>query len=323
MHSITRRTFCLAGAAATLPLGAAAQAPAFPTRPVTILLPAPGGSTGDVVARLIASKLSEEWKQPVIVDFKPGASGMIGSAYVARSNPDGHTILLGFSQLVQAPSLYSKLEYDVLKDFTALGRVNDIPLVLVTSDAGISSLQDFVAKGRAAPGKYSYGSYGNGTTAHIYGELLNQRHNLKAVHIPYKGTGLLMTDMLAGHVTLGILDLAATLAQNRTGKVKPLAITGSKRSPHLPDVPTFLELGYPELSLAGWFGLFVPSGVPAPLAERMRASVERVARLPEVQEKLAAAGLEPVAGPEDFPRKLRNDIEYWKKAVAVTGVKID
>lgn len=316
-------------AAASLALCAAAStvahaADAFPiaNKPVSLILPALGGSTGDRVLRAFADRLTLEWKVPVIVETKAGAGGVIGSHYVARSAPDGHTILLGFSHLLQAPALNQKRPYDTFADFIPIARITDLPLMLLTGDMSLNTLKDYVDKARSGTTKISYGSYGNATTSHIYSELLNMRHNLGAAHAPYRGTPPLLADIMAGHVTTGVVDVGNAMSHLQSGKLRALAITGTKRSPLALGVPTFAEQGYPEIVVPGRYWLFLPAGVAPDTVEKIRAAVHRILKLPQVQEQFLAMGLEPASGErEDVTAAMRADLEYWKKVVQTTGIQ--
>lgn len=320
----TRRDWMLTAAAAIgLPALAAESVDAFPTRTVTLVLPFPSGGVGDATLRLIAKELSGAWKVPVIVESKPGASGMIGSAAVARAAPDGYTILFGVNQMVQAPALYARLPYDVLKDFTPLTRLAYTPVVFVTNDPEISSLQNYAERAARAPKKYSYGSYGGGTTSHILGAVFNQRNGIDAVHIPYKGGAPLMTDLLGGHVSMAFADLATALPHLQAGKLRAYAVTGSRRSAAVPDVPTFAELGYPGFDVQAWYGTFLPAQAAPALATKIRDAIERALFAPEMQQRLSAFALEPLAAREDFDAKLRADLAYWKRLVAEVGIKVE
>jgi tripartite-type tricarboxylate transporter receptor subunit TctC len=323
-----RRRAMVTSAFALAMLGASSAAIAandsfpIPGKTVTLILPAVGGSTGDRVLRMFAEKLREDWKVPVIVEAKPGAAGEIGSAYVARATPDGHTILLGFSQLVQAYAFNQKPPYDALNDFIPIARIVDLPMLYLTGDPSIHTLNDLVAKVGADPTKGSYGSYGNGTTSHIYSELINKKNNLGMAHAAYKGTPPLVTDLLAGHITTAVIDLGNTMSQVKADKLHALAITGTRRNPLVPDVPTFAELGYGEVSLPGRYWLFLPAGTPAPTVERIRTSVLAVLKSPDVQAQMVQMGLEPAPGErEDVRASMRNDVEYWKRVIQITGIK--
>lgn len=322
---IQRRQLCtalaLAGAAFAAPFAAQAADP-FPVagKPVTLVLPSVSGSAGDQVLRMLADKLKDEWKVPVLVDSKPGANGAIGSQFVARSAPDGHTLLLGFSALVQAQAFGVKTPYDPLADFIPIARLNDVPLVLLTGDMGIASLPDFVTRAKANPEQFNFGSYGTATTGHVYSSLINLKQGLNLVHVPFKGTPPLTNALLGGHVKSGVSNLDS-LSHIKAGTLKALAITGTKRSPLLPDVPTFSELGY-DITAGGRYWLLLPAGTPAPTVDKIRDAVLRLLKTPEIQQKMYAIGLEPSGGErEDVAGDMRKEIDYWKRVVQATGIK--
>jgi tripartite-type tricarboxylate transporter receptor subunit TctC len=301
----------------------AAQAAEFPIpgKAITLVLPSTSGSAGDQVLRMLADKLKDDWKVPIIVDSKAGAGGIIGSQFVARAAPDGHTMLLGFSVLVQATAFGQKPPFDTLTDFIPVARLNDVPLVLLTGDLGIASLADFVAKAKANPDQFNFGSYGNATTGHVYSQLINVKQGMNLVHVPFRGTPPLINALLGGHVKSGVSNLDS-LPHIQAGKLRALAITGTKRSPLLPDVPTFSELGYTDITAGGRYWLMLPAGVAPDTVEKIREAVHRVLKMPDVQQKMFAIGLEPASGErEDVAADMRREIEYWKRAVQATGIK--
>ena len=299
-------------------------AAAWPERPVKLVMPFAAGGMGDTLARLLASHLTKEWGQSVIVENRAGAGGMIGNEFVAKSVPDGYTLLMGISALVQAPALYSKLPYDVMKDFTPLVRVAGALSLFATTDPQVQSLKDYVAVASKNPGKYSYGSYGAGTSSQIFAEIFNGNAGLKVNHVPYKGAAPLLNDMMAGHVPFSFSDLATALPFIQSGKIRIYAVTGAKRSAALPNVPTFAEQGYAGMDMIGWYGTFGPAKLPKEITEKIRASIEKVIRLPEFQARLTGYGLEPVSGPpEDFAAKMQADMTYWKQAVDKYNIRIE
>jgi tripartite-type tricarboxylate transporter receptor subunit TctC len=276
-----------------------------------------------MVLRLLAEKLKDEWKVPIIVESKAGAGGFIGSQYVAHAAPDGHTMLLGFSVLVQAAAFGQKPPFDTMKDFIPVARLNDVPLVLLTGDTTIASLPDFVAKAKAHPDQYSFGNYGYATTGHAYAQLVNLRNNMGLVHVAFRGTPPLITALLGGHVKVGVSNLDS-ISFIRAGKLKALAITGTKRSPLLPDVPTFSELGYSDITSGGRYWLMLPAGVAPATVEKIRDAVQRVIKMPDVREKMLALGLEPASGErEDVAGDMRKEIDYWTRVVQTTGIKAE
>jgi tripartite-type tricarboxylate transporter receptor subunit TctC len=327
MNNILQRRGFLAAlslAAASVAAPAVAQTDSFPTpnKPVTLILPAIGGSTGDRVLRMFAEKLKDDWKVPVIVESKPGAGGVIGSSFVAKAPPDGHTILLGFSHLVQSYAFNQKPPYDALTDLIPIARITDLPMLFLVADTSTATMKDFVAKAQASPGKFSYGSYGNATTSHIYSELVSMKGNLKMPHAAYKGTPPLITDLIAGHIQAAVIDVGNTMPHIKAGKIKPLAITGTKRSPLLPDVPTFAEAGYTDIVVPGRYWLFLPAGTAPATVEKIRTSIYKVLKSPDVQQQMLAMGIEPASGErDDALAGMKADVEYWKRVVQITGIK--
>jgi tripartite-type tricarboxylate transporter receptor subunit TctC len=319
---LSRRRFSALPLAACLPLPAHANA--YPDKPVRLVMPFPAGGMGDILARHLATDLAKLWGQPVVVDNRAGASGMIGNEYVARSAPDGSTLLLGISQLALAPSLYPKMAYDVEKDFVPLARVADAVSVFVTNDARIGSVKDYVALAKANPDKLSYGTYGAGTSAHIFAEIFNRANGIRTVHVPYKGAAPLINDLLAGHVTLSFTDLASPLPHILSGRLKAYAVTGTRRAPLLPEVPTFAELGHAGLDVPGWYALFAPAKTPPETVRRIREGVAQVLQAPETQARLTQLGLLPVVEqPAAFEQRLRDDMAYWKKAITENNIRLD
>jgi len=297
---------------------------AWPEKTVTLVMPFAPGGMGDTLARLLAEHLAKEWKQTVVVDNRAGAGGMIGNNSVARAAPDGYTLLLSISQLVQAPALGMKVPYDVQKDFVPLVRVAGALSIFATTDPAIKSLKDYITLASANPGKYPYGTYGAGTSSHIYAEVFNGAHKIKATQIPYKGAAPLLTDMLGGQVPVAFTDLATTLPHIRSGKIRIFAVTGPRRSAALPEVPTFAEQGVGDMDVVGWYGTFAPAKTPKDIVDKARASLDKVIRLPEVQAKLQSFGLEPVSGPpEDFAQRIQGDLGYWRRVVAERQIKAE
>jgi tripartite-type tricarboxylate transporter receptor subunit TctC len=322
---ISRRNIAALALTACLPLAPlSASANSYPDKPVRIVMPFPAGGMGDVVARALATDLSKLWGQPVVVDNRAGASGMIGNEHVARSAPDGYTMLLAISQVSLAPALYPKIAYDIEKDFVPLARVADAVSVFITNDPAIRSMKDYVALAKATPDRFSYGTYGTGTTAHIFAEMFSRETGIRAVHVPYKGAAPLMTDLLAGHVALSFSDLATPLPYVQSGKVRAYAVTGRQRAPLLPDVPTFSELGYKGFDVAGWYALFAPAKTPPEVVSRIREGVATVLKAPAMQARLTQLGLIPsTEAPVAFEQRLRDDIAYWKKAIADTQIRLE
>jgi tripartite-type tricarboxylate transporter receptor subunit TctC len=228
------------------------------------------------------------------------------------------------TNVVQAPALNQSVPYDILKDFVPLTLVANAPSLFVTTNPAITSLKQYVAMGSSATSKLAYGSYGAGTTSHIYAEVFNKRNKVQAVHVPYKGAAPLINDMLGGQVDVAFIDLATALPFIKAGRVKAFAIVGDHRSPQLPDVPTFSEQQFSGLDVVGWYGMFAPAGTPQAVAEKIRFSIDKVVRSPEGKKAITAMGLEPSAGPRtDFSARLLADLVNWRRIILEGGVKLD
>jgi tripartite-type tricarboxylate transporter receptor subunit TctC len=323
-RAATRRALLVAWAAlATLVAGGArAQEANYPNQPIRIIVPYPTGGATDTLARTVAAKLQESWGQAVIVDNKPGASGAIGNDFVAKAAPDGHTVLLTITAIVQLPAM-KKLPYDVLKDLRPMVQVASTNSAFVVPPAmQVSTLKEFVALAKVHKGKFDYGSYGVGTSSHIQGSLLNQQAGLDLTHVPYKGSAPLLQDLKGGQLSSAFIDMA-TLRPHLDG-FKVLAVTGSQRSRLLPNVPTFAELGFHSFEPVGWFGLFMPAGVPAGIAGKFSTEVERILRLPDVTARIESLGMTPgtLAG-EDFARIVRSDAKVYAKIIKDANITLD
>jgi tripartite-type tricarboxylate transporter receptor subunit TctC len=325
MGALARRAF-VAGAASTAALIAApvlAQSPAYPSQPVRIVVPYPAGGATDTLARMIGSKLQEAWGQTVIVENKPGASGLLGNDFVAKAPADGHTVLLGITAIVQLPAMKAKMPYDVLKDLQPLAQVASTNSIFaVPSSSPVGTLKEFIAFAKSQPGKLNYGSYGAGTSSHIQGSLLNMQAALDLTHIPYKGAAPLLQDLRGGQVSSSFIDMAT--AQPHLASMKVLAVTGTQRNKLLPDVPTFAEQGFHSFEPVGWFGLFMPAGVPAPVAAKFAAEAQRILRLPDVTARIEALGMTPgTLTTEEFSRVVRSDAQVYAKIIKDAHITID
>ena len=283
----------------------------------------PGGST-DLVARQIAQDLGERIKATVIVDNRPGAGGTIGSEWVARQPPDGNTLLLGtVSTHAVAPSIYPRLAYDPSRDFTPLTVLATIPnVVVVRADLPVANLKEFVAASRKPEANFSFASNGNGTSNHLAMELLKTSTGLKAVHVPYKGSGPALTDTAAGHVTTMADVVMTSLPYIKSGKLRPLAVTSATRSPLLPEVPTVAESGYPGFEAMVWFGLFAPPKMAPALAEKLSREIIAVVQSKKMSDYLIAQGAMPSGiSPAEFARLIRDETAKWHKVTAAAGVQ--
>ena len=281
--------------------GALAQAQDYPARPVRLVVPyAPGGGT-DIVARLVAQKLTDAWGKQVLVENRAGGNGFIGSEYVLKQPADGYTLLVSIASThATAQFLFPKLPYDPFRDFLPVTQLALSPVaLLVNASQPWKTMRDVVEAAKAQP--MHYGTFGHGSTAHMYGELLNLNTGTKLQHIGYKGSGPALTDLLGGQVPAALLDIAATKPQILAGKIRALAVTGPKRWQALPDVPTFAEAGYPGFEVVGWFGAFAPAGTPRPIIVKVAAEMTRAVRSPDVVARLVELGTEPAGGtPEEF-----------------------
>ncbi|MDH2235023.1 tripartite tricarboxylate transporter substrate binding protein [Pigmentiphaga sp. GD03639] len=300
----------------------AAQADTYPSRPITLVVPGPAGGTPDVVARMVADKLRTRLGQPVIVENKAGANGFIGSAAAAKAPADGYTLLMGFAQTMAVnPVTFKKLPYDPVKDFTAVARLVDFELALATpASVPAASLGELVSWLRAGRGKYSYGSFGAASPSQFAGDMFNRKAQLDMQHVPYKGSAPLVTDLVGGQVQFGfvVLQVAQQLAQG--GKLKILAVTGERRQPAAPGVPTMTEAGYPDVNATGWYGLYAPQGTPAAVVNKLDEAVGQVMKDADVQRKLIEQGVNPAyAGHDALAAYTRSEIARWRNIVAQTG----
>lgn len=317
-----------AGIGLALSLGtahAANAADAYPARPVSIVVPYPAGGATDVVARLVAAKVSEEWKQTILIDNRPGASGMIGATSVARSKPDGYTLLLTITALVQAPALYKEVQYDPLKDFvplTLLARA--MPTLVVRGDMPATTVKEYAELTKSDPGKWgAIGNYGTGSMSHVYAALLDRQAGLGLTHVAYKGAAQLTTDLLGGQVAAGMNDINTALPHLQTGKLKVLAVTGADRSPLLPDVPSLTELGYKDFEAYGWIGLFAPAGTPSEIVQKVSNDFARALERDDVREALRAAGIvaEQGGSQEAFQAMIHRDTELWARLIKAANIE--
>lgn len=304
---------------------ALAAKPDYPTGPVNIVLPFPPGGSTDVVARVIADKLSKKWGQPVTVDNRPGGGGLIGAQAVQRAKPDGSTLLLTLTTMVQTPHLHAKAPYDPRTDFAPITRIGTSNLVLVVHpDVPAKNLDEFVALVKANPGKYSYGSFGMGTSGHLYGHVFSKQQGLDMVHVAYRGEAPSVTDLLGGQVPAVIMSANGSKEHIASGRMRALAVTGASRAEVLPDVPTFEELGYKNMAVLGWYGMFAPVGTPTDILIKVSDDVLGVIAEPEVKAKLGAIGVMLGGdGPQAFKEMIAHDYDYWGRVIKDAGVKVE
>jgi len=302
-----------------------ALAQSFPARPVRIIVPFPPGGATDVMARVIAQKLSESWGQQAVVENKPGASGSIGSDLVAKSAADGYTLLLQGTQHAINLSIYKQLPYDTLRDFTPVAYIAVAPFLLVLHPSvPANSVAELIAYIKAKPGGVNYGSSGVGGAAHLAGEMFKTAAGVQLTHIPYKGAAPAMADLLGGQVPMVFDPIPTSLPHVRGGRIKAIAITSAQRTPLMPEVPTIAESGLPGFEAVAWFGLYAPAATPADVVSKLNADVNRVLRLPEVKEKFAALGADSAPmTPDQFAVHLRAEIAKFAKAIKDSGAKAE
>ena len=301
----------------------AAQAQPYPSRTVRLVVPFAAGGSTDIIGRTVGQKLNEMWGQPVVVDNRPGGSTVIGTDVVAKSAPDGHTLLVTPAPFTIVPSLIAKLPYDPAKDFEPITLINTTPLVVVVHPGvPAKSVKDLIALAKARPGTINYGSSGSGGSNHLAGELFNALAGVKMVHIPYKGNAPALTDLLGGHVDLVFNGLTSAMPLIKTGKLRALAVTSIKRTGSLPDMPTLDELGLKGFQAVAWNGLSAPARTPKDIIAKLNADVLKVVRSPELAERLRAEGSDPVGNsPEQYAAFLRDEIAKWSKVIKFAGVK--
>lgn len=301
-----------------------ASAQNFPTKPVRFVVPfAPGGST-DTLARTIGQKLSDYLGEQVVVDNRPGANGDIGMLLVARAAPDGYTVVLGYiANLGIGPSLYAKMPYDPVKDFAPITQVAGASNILVVHPSvPAKNFKEFITYTKANPGKVNFASAGVASVGHLTGELLNNLAGIDMVHVPYKGSGQAITDLVGGHVKVMISGMASTLPHVKTGKLRGLATTGAKRTPATPDLPTIAESGFPGFEASSWFGVLAPARTPRPVIARLHADIVKSLQQPDVRQRLENVGFEIVGGtPDEFAAYIQSEIRKWAKVVKASGAK--
>jgi len=304
----------------------AADPAAFPTHPVRLVIPFPAGGPLDAVGRAIAQKLGDAWGQSVVVDNRPGAGGNIGADLVAKSAPDGYTVVMGaLSTHAVNPSLYPSMPYDAVKDFAPITLVAITPNVLVVNPSlPVHSVQELIAYAKAHPGKLSFGSGSNGSAGHLAGELFKVDTGVDMVHVPYRGAAPAMQALLAGDTQLMFDNLASAMPQVRAGKLRALAVTTAKRSPLVPELPTMAEAGLKDFDIATWFGLLAPAGTPQPVIAKWNAEVSRILAAPDMRERLALQGAEAApTTPEQFARFIAAEVPKYARIVKASGAKVD
>jgi tripartite-type tricarboxylate transporter receptor subunit TctC len=303
----------------------AAEAQAYPDRPVRLIVPFTPGGPADALGRIFSRRMSELWGQQVVVENRAGADGSIAAALVSKSLPDGYTLLLHAGSLVINASLYKNLGYDPLKDFTPISKIASyMLLVVVTPQTGINSMADLVAQAKARPGTINYASAGIGSGTHLPVELFEQRAGITLVHVPYKGTSEATNDLVAGHIQLMFNNPVSGLPQVKSGRVKAIAVTGAQRLPALPDLPTIAESGFPGYEAGTWFGISGPARMPADVVKKIYQGIVQTIATPEAKQQLDAQSVDAVGStPEELAAFMQSEDKVWREVIAKAGIKAE
>lgn len=310
----------------TLSFSSFAQSQSYPSKPIRFIVPFPPGGGNDLLARELAQNLAEPLGQPVLVDNRPGASTIIGTELAAKAPPDGHTIFMGNnSTLAINPNLYRKLPYDAVKDFAPVSLLASAPFVLlVHRSLPARSVKELIELARARPGQLNFGSAGTGITTHLAGEMFNIMARVNMVHIPYKGAGPAMTDLIAGHIQLAFNNVLSALPHVRSGRLRALGVTSAERSPVLPNLPTIAESGLPGYEAGAWYAVLAPARTPPQIVSRLHTEFVKVLQQPKVQERLSSDGAGIVGStPEVLAKTIEADIARWGQVIKQTGLVLN
>jgi len=322
MHRRTLTTLLL-GAALTVPLASTAQE--YPSKAIRFVVPfAPGGGT-DIIGRVVAQALNDALGQPVVVDNRGGAGSTLGTEIVAKSPADGYTILFGNISLAFNATLYTKLRYDTIRDLAPISLSAVQPNILVIHPGlPAKSLKEFIELARANPGKYNYASAGTGSGTHLAAELLKLQTKIDIVHVPYKGTGPALTDLLGGQINMMVSTFASALPHVKSGRMRALGVTTAKRSPATPDVPTLIEGGVAGYDYSTWYGLLAPAGTPKAIIDKLNATNRKVLARDDIKQRLESQGVDPIVNtPAEFTAYVKSETEKWGKVVKATGAKAE
>ena len=302
-----------------------ASAQTYPAKPIRIIVPLAAGGPGDVLARAIGQKLSEQVGQSVVIDNRPGANTNVGSEFVAKAPADGYTLLATASTLTINPSLYPALPYDAIKDFAPITLIGTTPLILVVHPSlPVKSVKELITLAKSRPAQLNYGSAGNGSVLHLAGEMLNSRAGIKLVHVPYKGVTNAFSDLLGGQISIMFPGAPIALPQVKAGKLRALGTTGAGRTAAAPELAPISEAGLPGYEVSVWYGMLAPAGTPTPVITRLHAEISKIVQLQDIKERWAALGAEPLHNtPDQFAAFLKADLGKWAKVVRDSGAKID
>jgi tripartite-type tricarboxylate transporter receptor subunit TctC len=320
------RTAVLAAATLAAPFAAQAQnGTDYPSKPIKLIVPYPPGGGTDVIARIVQERFAALLGQPVVIDNRGGAAGSIGTEIAAKSAPDGYTVLFTLSSHTINPAIYPKLSFDTQKDFEPVGMVASLPQILVANTSfPANTVAELVALAKAKPGSLSFATVGNGSPGHLAGELLKLRTGTQMTHIPYRGGGPAVTDVMGGQVPLLWVSIPAAAQFVKAGKLKALAVSTQKRSAAFPDVPTMQEAGVPDFEVDSWYAAFVPTKTPRPVIDKLNRVINTVVREPEIRDKLLAQGSEGVGGtPEQLGKVVTTELVRWNKLAKEASIKVD
>jgi tripartite-type tricarboxylate transporter receptor subunit TctC len=298
----------------------------YPNRPLRLLVPLPPGGSGDFQARILSARLADQLGQQLVVDNRSGAAGIVATEIVAKSQPDGYTLLLGnVAALAIIPALQGKLPYDPVRDFAPISMTGRTTLVLAAgASLPVNSAKELIALAKTNPGKFSYGSTGTGNVTHLAGEMFNSLAGVKLVHIPYKGAGPQVIDVMSGNVAVGFISVTAAMPHMGSGRLKLLLIAGKERISAAPDVPTVAEAGMPDIEMAsGWFGVLVPARTPQAIVSRLYKEIIKVIEAPDVRERFLSQGLTPVTNtPQEFAELIKSERPKWSKVANAAGLRM-
>lgn len=310
---------------ALLVLSAAAHAQSYPAKSIRIVVPYAAGGGSDILARIIGQKMTDSWGQQVVVDNRAGAGGNIGTEIVARAAPDGYTLLMASIGFAINPSIYKSTAYDPIKDFAAITQAGRLPNILVVHPSvPVNTVKDLVALAKAQPGKLAFASAGSGSSLHLAAEMFKQQAGIDMVHVPYKGGGAVLNDLLGGQVALTFATLPSVMPYVKAGRLRAVAMTTTNRWPGLPAVPTLAESGFPGFEMSTWNGLVAPAGTPNDVIVKVHDEVVRILKLPDVRERFAGLGMEPVGDtPQQFAQYLRSEVARFERIVRQSGIRAE
>jgi tripartite-type tricarboxylate transporter receptor subunit TctC len=312
---------------AALALSSNAPAADYPNRPLRLVVSFPPGGSADFQARILGVRLADQLGQQIIIDNRPGGSGVVALELVAKGAPNGYSLLLGpMSGLTMNPAIFSKLPYDSLRDFAPISLTSRVTLALAASPAlAASSVKELIALTKASPGKISYGSTGIGNVTHLAGEMLKSLAGIDLIHVPYKGAGPQLVDVMSGNVGIGFTSLVGAIPHVRSGKLKGLVVTSKQRASAAPDIPTVAEVGFPEIEICtGWFGILAPAHTPKTIISRLNTEIVRAVQAPDTQARFVGQGLDPAwSTAEEFATLIKTDIGRWDKIIKQAGIRAE